>query len=283
MCFSFVKAQLSPTIGQFHQTQLFYNPAYAGGATSFRATLIHRNQWTKLEGAPNTQVITADAPISESLGFGAVAYRHEAGYTQQVEVNANLSYRLKINKKSFLQFGIKAGAGNVRRDFNGVRRWDEGDDLIHEGITDGQILKIGAGLYYKRKEFYAGLSVPDLVVSDNNKMFQDSELGKSTLDKNYFLMAGTLIPLSEFISFKPNMLVRYYSATNLNAYVNLGFLFNQTFTAGVSISNPALLGLYARVIISPKLKIGYQYEFPNEKRGVSNSATNEFLISYGFN
>jgi len=279
----YAQAQLSPTIGQFQYVQLYYNPAYAGSSTGLVANVVHRSQWTSLKGAPNTQLLTVEGPIGRNVGIGGVINRYKIGSQLLLDVNANVSYRIKIDKESFFQFGLKVGLSFVNNNFDQAFVWDANDAYIAMNSNKGTLLRIGPGGYYKKKKFYVGLSSPDLFFIDPNKVFYDNQENTSTLKRNLFLISGIKKDINEFIAIEPNVMVRYYQGKPLNVYVNLGFEFNQTFVAGVSYSSPLVFGAYARVSISPKLKIGYRYEFSNEAIKLDNYGSNEIQVSYGFN
>ena len=96
-------------------------------------------------------------------------------------------------------------------------------------------------------------------------------------------MTGTRVNLSEFIVFQPDVMFKYYNGRPLNGYANLGLEFNQTFTAGVSVSYPFGYGVFTRVAVSPKIKLGFRYELGNKSFKVGSYGSTELMLSYGFN
>lgn len=276
-------AQIYPTIGQFHLNQLYYNPAYAGSASKMRALLLHRSQWAKMPGAPNTQVISSDLPIGKNVGVGGVLSRHALGDLKQINFAFNASYRLDLGKESFLQFGLKAGIGHVDFGFLNAYRWDEVDPYIAPNTSRGVVGTVGTGIYLKKKSFYVGLSVPDLVMIDPNQLYFDQTLGKSLVKRNFFFNSGFKWNVTEFFALQPDVLIRYYPTRPINYYFNLSFIFNQTFTAGVGFVYPKGMSFYSNVNITPKVLIGYRYELFLNSFGYSSYGTNEILLRYGFN
>jgi type IX secretion system PorP/SprF family membrane protein len=275
------EAQIYPNIGQFQNVLLYYNPAYAGSGTQFRATGIYRNQWTKYPGSPNTQVITAEAPLGKNVGGGIVLNRHAIGNTLQVNFSANVSYRIKTGRESFVQFGLKAGISQINFGAGSSFVWDENDPGLLSNANKGIIGTFGAGVFYKKKSFYAGLSIPDLVLIDPNKLYYDASTNKSLAKKNFFFIAGVKLKVTDFIALQPNVLVRYYPTRPLNYYINLSVIFNQTFTAGVGFMYPKALALYTNVNITPKIILGYRYEFNTPGFALGNYGSSEILVRYG--
>ena len=279
----FATAQIYPNIGQFHNALLYYNPAYAGSGTQIRATGIYRTQWTKYPGAPNTQVVTVEAPLGKNVGGGVVLNRHAIGNILQINFSANASYRIKTGRESFVQFGLKAGISQMNFGAGSSTVWDENDPYISANTNKGIIGTFGAGVFYKKKSFYAGLSIPDLVLIDPNKLYYDEATNKSLVKKNFFFITGVKLNLTDFIALQPNVLIRYYPTRPLNYYLNLSVIFNQTFTAGVGFMYPKALALYTNVNITPKLILGYRYEFNTSGFALGNYGSSEILVRYGFN
>ncbi len=281
------QAQIYPVIGQFQNALLYYNPAYAGSGSHMRATGIYRAQSSKYPKAPNTQLITIDAPLGKNVGGGLALSRYSVGDFYQVNVSANASYQIKTGRESFLQFGLKGGISQV--DFgitNALFRWDQDDAYLSSNATKGIIGTVGAGAYYKKKSFYAGLSMPDLVMIDPNKLYTDKTTNKSLIKKNIFFMSGIKFNITDFIAIQPNILVRYYPTRPINYYVNVSVIFNQTFTAGAGYVYSNVMALYSNVNVTPKILLGYRYEFsiaPNATATYNSGGSSEILIRYGFN
>jgi type IX secretion system PorP/SprF family membrane protein len=280
------QAQIYPNIGQFQLVQLYYNPAFAGSGTHLRATGLYRVQNNKFPNTPNTQLITAEAPMGKNIGGGIVLNRHAAGDFQQVSFSANASYQIKTGRESFLQFGLKGGISQVNFGVNNAWKWDDYDAYLNTYATNGIIGSIGTGAYYKKKSFYAGLSLPDMFLIDPNKLFVDKTTDKSLVKKNVFFNTGVKINVTDFIALQPHAMIRYYSGRPLNYYINLDAIFNQTFTAGVGYMYQNVVALYTNVNITPKILLGYRYEFsvaPSTNQSYNSGGSNEVVLRYGFN
>ncbi|MBL0343396.1 MAG: PorP/SprF family type IX secretion system membrane protein [Bacteroidetes bacterium] len=65
------KAQFEPQFTQYMFNEMFINPAYAGSREQISATMVYRNQWVGLEGAPKTQTASIHGPLmNKKLGLG---------------------------------------------------------------------------------------------------------------------------------------------------------------------------------------------------------------------
>ena len=54
----FVYGQDAIQFSQYFSNQLIINPAYAGADDALSLTMVHRNQWTGVKGAPRTTTLT---------------------------------------------------------------------------------------------------------------------------------------------------------------------------------------------------------------------------------
>ncbi|MBK7970860.1 MAG: type IX secretion system membrane protein PorP/SprF [Bacteroidetes bacterium] len=57
------QAQFEPQFTQYMFNEMFINPAYAGSREQVAATMLYRNQWVGLEGAPKTQTASINGPL----------------------------------------------------------------------------------------------------------------------------------------------------------------------------------------------------------------------------
>jgi type IX secretion system PorP/SprF family membrane protein len=272
-------AQQYPSIGFFTNTQLFFNPAYAGSGEGVRATALYRAQWTGVQGAPQTQIVAVDAPVGRGIGLGATVSRDKYYSYNQVDIMPSISYRVNVGPETYIQAGIRAGVSVVNFG-NGAFQWDANDPLNSQS-RNGVVPRIGAGFYLKAPRYFLGLSAPDLVNIDSKKIFYDQSTNKSTIKTNYFLTAGARIDVSEYITFVPNALVREYADRPWYASVNAGFEFNQTVLFGVGYIYSNGIAAYTTIGFTPKIKAGYRFEYSPSNGNIGKFSTSEIMISYG--
>ncbi|MBK9286452.1 MAG: type IX secretion system membrane protein PorP/SprF [Flavobacteriales bacterium] len=75
LCGSSAFAQQEVMVSQYMFNGLFLNPAYAGSHHYTSASLLHRDQWVNMEGAPRTSMLGIDGPVMGdrmALGFTLV-------------------------------------------------------------------------------------------------------------------------------------------------------------------------------------------------------------------
>lgn len=157
-------AQQDPMFTKYMFNSLVFNPAYAGAKDHLSATLLHRDQWWGLEGAPKTQSLTIHSPLeSGKVGLGLSVINDQIGPTNTLSAMASYAYRIQLNEGK-LALGLQAGVMNYRSDFNKLSI-DNPDVAFMDDMTPNMWLpNVGAGVhYYIPNKFYVGVSVPHLL------------------------------------------------------------------------------------------------------------------------
>ena len=115
-----VFAQQEPQYTQYMLNTQVINPAIVGSRGVATVGLLHRSQWLGLDGAPNTQTIHFNAPLSERLGFGISAVNDEigSGTSKETFFDASFSYSIPVSNSVKLSFGLQASANILNIDFS---------------------------------------------------------------------------------------------------------------------------------------------------------------------
>ncbi len=272
------QAQQLPSLGWFEKCQLYYNPAFAGSGEAIRGAAINRTQWKEIDGAPESFVLSADLPLGKNIGGGILVSHDKIGFNEDNNISFNGSYRLYLDASSNIQFGLRAGASLVKISAGDAFQWDDGDPLA---VTANSFIpRIGFGVLYSRSDFHVGFSAPDFFSVDTEGIYLDES---TAMRKNYILTSGVKIEISEYLTFVPGVLLKYYDSSGLNYILNAGFELNQTVNVGISYGNPKIYGLYGLVSLSPKVKFGYRHEYSPNSISIGEFGTGEFLLTYGFN
>ncbi len=275
-----VYSQILPHLGWFEETQLFYNPSYAGLGDELRGTVLSRLQWKGITGSPSTNYLAMDAPLGKRVSIGGTIGNDKIGQTVENKISVDGSYRVYVSSKSFFQTGLKVGVSHISSKYSKLSQWDENDPL-KEDINVG-VLRLGFGLTYKTPKFYVGAAIPGYYSTNPNNVFSDAS-NIRYMRRNYFFTAGTHFEISEYITFVPSTLIRYYEKRAVNFILNLGLELNQTVQIGVSYVHPSIYGVYGKVALTPRVKFGYRHEFSPSVISVGTFGTGEFLLTYGFN
>lgn len=299
--FSGLTMAQDPHFSQFYANPLYLNPALAGSALTPRLTLNYRNQWPSMEadfvtyGASYDQYLPA---INSGVGLSFMTDRAGQGILVSGGISALYSYRLKINREMFVNFGVKASFFQGRLDWGSLTWGDQFDPIrglvfeteeVAPASTSKSIVDFSAGAVYTYKDiFFGGVSVDHLTQPSNG--FYDDKLSK--LHMKVTLHGGAVIDLRnrkyrgaryDRITISPNII--YQQQDNFKQ-LNIGVYFNK---------NPFVIGAWYRHDITngdaiivllgfeyKNLRFGYSYDVTVSKLQNSTGGAHEVSLGYTF-
>ena len=273
-------AQQEIQISQYMFNGMFLNPAYAGTHDYWSGSLLYRNQWVSFPGAPKTGLLSIDGPIKDkNMGLGFMATTEKIGLTQVTDVSAAYSYRIKVGSKGGqLSFGLRAGVRNQTFNISDLQNITDPGDPLYNANQSVWTPKFDFGVYYYTTRGYLGLSVPSVVTIDSRKV--DNTV--AGLRRHFFLNGGYVFKLSNTVDFKPSFLVKYEPSAPISADINAHFLFNERLWLGASYRhNAAVVGM-VEFQVSPKLRIGYAFDYTTSGIRTYQSGSHEIMLGYDF-
>jgi len=278
-------AQQDPMYSQYVFNGLVLNPAYAGTRDVLSATLLYRNQWVNLPGAPKTGMFSIDAPYkNQKVGLGLNVEFDNIGVTSHTGISGAYSYKLKFDR-STLALGIQAGVGFSTSNFTSVKYTEGGqNDGAFQTNFHETLPNFGFGLYYYTDRFFAGLSVPQIAGRTLQKaVYGNAESAHLDMANHYFLSSGYLFDLSPDVKLKPSVLLKYVGGAPMEADVNGVVWFYDLLALGVSYRSLASVDFLAQIRVSNQFYVGYAYE--QAANGMSSFAggSHEIMLQYLFN
>ncbi|MHB0756192.1 PorP/SprF family type IX secretion system membrane protein [Polaribacter sp. M15] len=266
-----------------HYTQYLYNmqiinPAFVGYRAELSMSVLARQQWVGVEGAPTTRTFSLNGRTRKGLGIGTTIVHDKIGLSEVTNINVDASYTIVTSKKSRLAFGLKGGLLFYNNNlFDGIT-----PDTEAYASTTGKFVNIGFGGLFYTKKFYVGLSVPQLLESP--QFYIEDNLNQNSLSKNpnIFLSSGVLFKLSENLLFRPSTMVRYTTNQPTSIDVNASFLYNKILETGISYRyKNSVSGLFT-VILNKKYRIGYAYDHRFSVLG-GNLSSHEIVFQMDLN
>lgn len=232
-------AQQEEQFTQFMYNKMLFTPGAAGSESTPTFTAMVRSQWLGMEGAPETQMITASLPIqNERAGFGGTLMRQTIGLSENLELNALYSYRLRLGV-GYLRIGIQSSVRLIRSDFSNAQAVQpiETDAAIPVGIQSKYVPNFGAGIYYygQAGRIYIGAGIPRFL--ENNIDLADSEDILTREIRHFYVMGGTKIAIGgdpESFNLQPQILLKYVRGAPFDADVNVTAQLADKFTIGGS-------------------------------------------------
>lgn len=278
------RAQFEPQFTQYMFNEMFINPAYAGSREQISSTLVYRNQWVGLEGAPKTQTLSIHGPLmNKKLGLGLTVMNESIGVTKQLAFYGNYAFRIKTGTKGAFAMGLQGGFIRHQENLDEVITNEENDNEFLFNTPRVVLPNAGFGLYYNTDRFYAGLSIP--------RMFKNFVSGDGTADvtnkfefKNwhYYVTTAYVFDAGANVKLKPSLMVKMVQGAPLNADVTLQALFMDVFWLGFSYryeDSFSALGIFQ---ITPSLRLGYSYDYTLTELSNYSNGTHEINLGYDF-
>jgi type IX secretion system PorP/SprF family membrane protein len=277
------QAQFEPQFTQYMFNEMTINPAYAGSREQISATMVYRNQWVGLDGAPKTQSASVHGPMmNKKLGLGLTVMNESIGVTKEFSVYANYAYRLQFRASS-LAFGLQAGFLNHQENLSEVITNEENDPEFLYNTPKVIVPNAGFGMYYNTETFFAGISIP--------RMFENKVAGDGTGDVtnefnfeswHYYITSGYIFPISDDVKLKPTFMIKAVSGAPIIGDFSLNALFQEKIWVGASYrSGDSFAGMF-QIQLTSQFRLGYSYDYTLTELSAYSNGTHEINLGYDF-
>lgn len=280
-----IDAQQDPMYTHYMYNTLVVNPGYAGSRDALTVTALHRSQWVEFKGAPITQTLTAHSPLrNEHIGVGLSVSNDKIGPVNNTSVFADFAYIMKLNEKSKLAFGLSAGAKIFQASLSSLQLDQQTDPVFQNNISNHVTPNFGFGVYYSRERFYAGVSAPNLL--QNSYSIVKLENGNTLIGKeqrHYFLIAGTVLNITENLAFKPTTLIKITTAAPIQADLTASFIIMKKVLVGAMFRTGDAAGALVGLDITEQIHLGYSFDWSyGLKTAKYNKGSHELVLRYDF-
>ncbi|MFN8864537.1 MAG: PorP/SprF family type IX secretion system membrane protein [Flavobacteriales bacterium] len=252
--------QLQPQMTQHMYNPMPFNPATAGYREALSGTISHRQLWRAFDGTPTTHTLGIHAPVfNPSFGAGLLVQHDEIGVSRSLGIAAQFAYRMRTGKTGKLCFGLKAGVINQLDKWSAVITTDAGDDAFTIGDTQSWLPDVGAGIYYYKKKYYAGFSVPTFF----SRRYDGAGIYApkfAPVESTFVLHTGGIVDLSKSLNIQPSLLARYQQVAGYQ--IEMGAMFNlkERFGLGGAYRMGQSWTAMMRLFITKQLALVYAYD-----------------------
>ena len=283
MLFAYLKsiAQTEPMYSQYMFNMLGVNPAYAGSREASSFNFFQRSQWIGLQGAPQTTSFSFDQSIlNKRAGWGIQFYDDKIGVEKADGINIMGSTRIQVSENGILSGGLSLGLMNYRIDLMNVTgRFTPNDPAFYSNLNKWTP-SLGLGIYYNTDNFYAGVSIPNILKS-RLTAFNLIKSGLQKINqKHIFLTSGIVIPINEDLKLKPSTMIKMVEGAPIEADFNTNVWLRDIIGLGVSYrTGDAVIGM-AEIQANQNLRFGYAYDMTISPLKFYNTGTHEIMIRY---
>ena len=276
LCFAFMalQAQRDPLYSQYLFNQAIINPAYSGAHDVFSATLISRNQWLGLEGAPQTNTLNIHSSlVNNKIGAGLTFVNDQLGVNTNNEVSMAYAYKVQF-RKSVLAFGLQAGITSFKYDYSQLDFEFINDPSFQPVQESFSKTNFGTGVFYMSENYYLGLSAPRLGDVEVN----DGVVTSTRYQRHIYVSGGYVFDQLFAVKLKPSFLVRMIDGETPSVDLNANLLLNEVLWVGIMVRNFDTYGANAQLNVAGRFRFGYSFELPSNNLITSSFGTHEFMF-----
>lgn len=279
------QAQQTPNFTHYMNNTLVVNPGYAGSREALTVTTLHRSQWVDFKGAPVTQTLTLHAPIyNDHFGIGLSILNDKIRPTNNTSVTAAFAYKMKLSEKAKLALGLSAGMNLLQANLSSAELDNQNDPSFQTDVNNKVTPNVGFGAYYSREKFYAGISTPNLIQNTTYVVSKNSnDILINKQQRHFFVIAGTIIKLSEKVDLKPTTLLKVTASAPVQADITASFLVMKKLLVGAMYRSGDSFGALIGFDFTSQLHAGYSYDWSyGLKTGTSSNGSHELIFRYDF-
>jgi type IX secretion system PorP/SprF family membrane protein len=277
-----VSAQQDPMFTHYAFNTLAINPAYAGTRDALTITGLNRMQWVSFDGAPITQTLTGHSPIiNKNIGLGLSVLNDKIGPTNTLSFYIDFSFKININEKAKLSFGLKSGLNYKKANLTDLQLTDPDDPLFLADQKSKLLPNFGFGLYYYTDKYYVGLSIPKLLENNFTESTISGDVNLASDKKHYFLIGGAVFNLSKDVILKPTSFVKVTNGAPIEMDLTANFILKEKFSVGLMYRTGDAIGILAGINITDQLSVGYSFDFSTANKTFKyNQGSHEIMIRY---
>lgn len=277
-------AQQIPLYSNYFFTPYVYNPSTSGTEKGTEVTLLHRRQWTDLQGSPETSALTINGSLNnEAVGWSVYGFTDKANIISRNGIFGNYAYHLQLSSNTSLSFGLGAGFVHNTIDQEAVRAQDAGDVFTIPDTRRG-VFDINAGLNLKVSDLTIGVSAPQLLAETVEFTDPDTDVPVNfglirhyTFNAQYdFKFDGDKRVLSP--------MVMVLAAEDVDPRVDVGAMFQLTEYGHVGAMFRSDFAVTANVGVNltENLTAGYAHDFSTNDFSDALGTSHEFMLTYRF-
>ncbi|KPM32725.1 Bacteroidetes-specific Putative membrane protein [Croceitalea dokdonensis DOKDO 023] len=258
------RAQQTPVFSEYNYNPFLINAAYAGVENGAEATLSNSGFNSQFDGTPQNLSFTFNTRLNEGkMGLGAGIINDQIGVTNATQIFAAYAYKIYLNDnmhpywkvydRSFISFGLSAGALLYNEDL--LQLGLQGDPNFAENIN-ATLPAAGMGILFGHANFFAGVSIPN-VLGDTFANQDNIELSRPMYAyTGYHFATNRYDPQ---LILKPSLLFKYENGAPFQVDVNLSANFKNAFELGAGFRTGNTFNFVAGFYLFKNFRALYNY------------------------
>lgn len=277
-----LNAQQEGMFSQYMYNPSAINPGYTGSADYSMLYFQYRDQWSGANlGSPRSFYFNYQRPGMDKWSFGTHFMQESVGTLQQLSAGIDISYKLKLSAKETISIGVRPMFDYLDVDFSGLNIYNQQDPWFNISINRRLTPNVGFGLFYYSDKTYVGISSSGLLQSNHFMESHPTEY-LATYRPHYYMMAGTVLRVSDDVLLRPSFLLRYVDGVPLHADISVTARLAGRMEAGVSYRVSGDLSALLSFRLKPNVLFGYSYDTQLGDISEYVGASNEFFVRFEF-
>lgn len=272
-------AQQDPQYTQYMYNQSVINPAYAGINEYMSTGILYRAQWLGMKNAPSTGTVFLHTPVAKNLGVGATFINDVIGPVKENTASVDVSYTLRLGQGHSLALGVKGSVSmldiGLYSDIN--HTLPSQNDPIFSENSSSTLFNAGAGVFYFTDKYYAGFSVSNLL---QNAYYEKDERAFGTDVAHMFFTGGYVFDLNREWKLKPSTMLKMAVDAPMSVDLSVNTMYDEKLELGVTYRLQDSFGAMVNYRISPKLRVGYAYDYITSDLSYSTSGSHELIVLF---
>lgn len=280
-----VIGQQDKLLTHFFFDKMSINPGETGLDDGICATTIYRNQWDKVNGAPNSAVLNIEANMNRFFpgGLGVSFYHDAIGFSRQNNVLLNYSYPIQIGNLGRLGLGVGVGIMTYGMNPLWIPPQTMNDPTLPVAGFQAANLDLNFGAYFKGKNMYAGLSSTHLSESELSSVGTQITPTSYQSARHYYAMGGykminvaggnidaNLLVRTDLVKFSADINARYFFVKNNKELAYGGLTYRTSDAVAVMLGyNPF-----------NNFTVGYSYDITLNKLSSVSRGSHEIMVKY---
>jgi len=275
-------AQQMPHYTQYMFNDFVVNPAIAGVYDYYQIRTNHRFQWVGLLDPPMTNSIAFYGPHAKlDMGYGGYIYHDVTGPSSRTGVTGSYAYNIAVSGDIRLSMGLYASVMQYRIDGTQLNPADVSDPALLNMVSTSYLPDAGIGLYLYADNFYAGLSLAQLL-NNSIKIF-DNKDGVNRLKTHINLTGAYRFWLDEDWLIEPSVMIKGTAPQQLSFDLAARVEWQKKLWAALSYRNKDAVAIMLGYSFDRSLFFGYSYDIGISELSKYNTGSHEVMIGYRFN
>ncbi len=292
LLFISARSQISPVYSKHYNYEQFVNPAITGRDYYPVVNFAHKKYWLGTKDSPSTTCIGASMRLGtynfytprmmvnrskftskSRVGLGGFIMHETDGPLNYLNGTLTYSYFIPFNNASTqLSFGISAQFHSYSVNMGMLDPLDDNDPELMKLNDKKLVPEAGFGVYLHDDQFFAGLSVNDLLLSD--LPLDDNDHNKNKRD--FFFQTGYKFFLKRF-ELEPSIFIAKINNTPLYKFASLKLYYMNYNWFAVSYRSTKSFMVSAGLRLS-RFYLAYNYEHSVSKMMKYFEGSHEIML-----